>query len=893
MNKSVNKILNIRFCKIIIYISILWFAVFPFDLLAGSITGESKVCAYKVYTYKIDPGIYTILDSDWGCSSSGHIVREGTKTCDIYWDGVGELKVTVKVNLILGLFGGFWDYYTKTVSYKDIGEISNLNIINESDIEKSFFCTGESAKLSFIKNLNSDYSYTYKWVRYFNGSPESTETTLGTELSYTLPKSDGEYKYIVYALETDGCKSNELSETFKVKSSALQNIDIDVVGPTCNKGRDTKITLKNIPDYSTTYLFNKYPGNGDYTVTMSKYDSSYLDGYTTNYTFSYAATHVMDSTAFKLIDQNTEYNYSYGLMAGDYEIQIENSYFCEEKRDLPTIEEPLEFKIGNVIEYLGNYSYDSKIYNIQTNTGTDQIKLSLVNGNGNPVTYYIDDSPFTTSNLQDEVILSGINGAPHDIYAVDGDGCKTVKHDIDLEEPAPFKIDLVEAYEPSCHENNDGTSDNGSYLITVSGGIGPYKLKRDGEEIARTSDSDLNIEKYKLGNTGPAETFNVQVIDIAQTINRQITIPAADELDLTIFDVITSECSGYNDGELKVTLSGRVEDYYTFNITGGESSKYIYPSGDIAHFTLLETNTIYDVTVGVVKEDTDGTKLFECKENKTQTFTGYADTLGFNIFDTIPPTCYNGIDGKIILEPFGGHQDGNYDYSNFSATIIKGSYFPAPSIKNSGSNVLIDTIRSFVEYEIEITDDEGCNTINTIRVARNQNPVQFQFLDSAEIQCNKYDNGWVELEGLGGLASSYGYDYYIFPEYEFFSHTSETPEVDTSIVKYGNDITFYNLSPGYFDIYVADSNDCLHPDIICDKEYYKKQIYVYEPPIIDVEYWNTGVSQKGEADAKLWFVADGGNFSFIYELESADTLCQVVVQKILLRLLIWLKETTL
>ncbi len=874
MKKTVNIFLNKRLYKIVVYTVLLWVTNFPFDSLAGSITGESKVCAGQIYTYTIDPGIYALLDSKWECSPSGEFISQEKKTCKIRWNGTGELKITAKVNLRAGIFGGFWDYYVKTVHYKDIGSLSNFIITPK----EASYCKGESVSLSVNKDdLNSEYSYTYKWERYYNGNIEYTYSTSSPELNYTISKDDGKYEFKVYALETDGCLSEntDLSKDFLVKSSKFQSITIDKTDPTCFDGRNATITLNNIPDYEETNLFknNYFPAHPDsfeYNITISDFDLVY----NANHEFDYVDKYTIDQDDLLLINQNNKKDTIRGLGTGYYIIQIENSYFCKEERNIPFIDQPPQFLITS-LEKLGQYSYDNKTYNIKTYGGTDTIRLSLENGQGGPVNYYYNEGSSVlvgnSTNFVSTVTLAGIDSVEHNIYAVDGKGCKSTTQDFDLSAPKPFTY-IIESFAPDCHSENIGNHNNGVFTVTCSGGIGPYKIldSTNDDLIDFTKDNDFNKDPYVMSSTGKTGDYPVKITDIANVRNETINIPSPYELKLKIEDIITSECFGFNDGQLNVVPYGRKEDEYDYSILGGSNYLTTY-TGDTAYYSGLESNTTYNVDV-TVKKTVAGGSIIECSEDVSYTFTGYADPLGFNIFDTIPPICYEGIDGKIILEPFGGHQDGNYNYSNFSASIINGSLFPAPSIKNLGSNVLIDTIRSYVEYEIEITDAEGCNTIDTIRVTRNQNPVQFQFLDSAEIQCNKYDNGWVQLEGVGGDNSSYGYDYYIFPEYNLFEHASETPIIDTSAVKYGEDITFYNLAPGYYNVYVADSNDCLHPNIECDIDFYKKEIFVYEPPIIEVEYWNTGISQKGKSDAKLWFNADGGNYSFIYELESADTL---------------------
>lgn len=877
-----------RYRLINIFVFILFFLCSKIGMAGTELDGSTKVCEDVVYTYEIDPGFGVSVKpgTSWSITG-GRIVESSRKKAKVLWEGTGTHKISVRAYLANG-FGGHWHKdMSKTVSYKDLGTLDGITIkIGTEPQEYSSFCVGEALNLTAENTLNSDYDWTFYWYRYINNAGQYLEDNTDSTFSYTTTE-EGLLRYLVFAVDETGCKL-KTNKYIYVKSNQMQNVNMSKIDPTCHDGRNTIIQVSGVPDYRQTNLYknkNNLEDGNIYAFTASEYGISNetecfeaiqnveddsdlfsgldlcLTGYTANaYRTSYDSDYTLDENDFTLEFQGTNPPPDIeGLGAGYYVVTLENPYFCTVKKEFDIIQ-PQPFKITD-IDFMGEYSYGATTYNITTNTGTDQIRLTMQNGNGNPVTYYSDDTVITTSNLTSEIILSGINGQEQDIYAIDGDGCKSNTRTIDLVEPEPFEIDTESSIPPDCHTNNDGTKDNGKYYITVKGGIGEYTLDYGGSEVDKTNFSDPNNHRLEFTNT--ANTYTVQVSDIAQTIEKKITIPEPAELDFDIVDMVTSECAGFNDGELTVVPKSRVEDAYEYSIRGGTYDVIYSPTGDKAYYTGLGSNTTYDLEV-TVKRDVGN---IECTEYGSHTFTGFADPLGFNIVDTIHPLCFEGIDGKIILDTYGGHQDGNYDASNFSVT----SSF-APSVKNQGSYVLIDTVRSLMDYEVTIEDDEGCSTSEILNIAHNQNPVQFEFLDSAEIQCNNYDNGWIKLAGYGGLESTHGYDYYLFPEYEFYRDITEPVDIDTSIVKYGSEVTFYNLAPGIHDIYVADSNDCLHPDIQSNESFYKKSIHVYEPPIIEVNHDNSGVSQKGESDAWLWFKVTGGNYSFIYQLECADTI---------------------
>ncbi len=227
--------------------------------------------------------------------------------------------------------------------------------------------------------------------------------------------------------------------------------------------------------------------------------------------------------------------------------------------------------------------------------------------------------------------------------------------------------------------------------------------------------------------------------------------------------------------------------------------------------------------------------------------------LYFTLDSTYSPKCIGGLDGKAFVTGHGGNNDfynaGNYTFEPFPKTTIDDSIVEFSNL---------DTI----QYITYIEDSRNCGYTGNIKVAPNPGYVRINYIDSAEITCKDYDDGWVEFGGLkGDTLPGIGYTFYI--------DNMDTPHGT------GNSIKIENLTPGEHTLAIADDNDCMNPMATSDKDFYKRQIWVEEPDTIKVSKEIQNVKIKGTNTGKITFTIGGANGEFEYKFlnnQSKDTL---------------------
>lgn len=333
--------------------------------------------------------------------------------------------------------------------------------------------------------------------------------------------------------------------------------------------------------------------------------------------------------------------------------------------------------------------------------------------------------------------LSGLDAGQYELTVTDDQGCQVI-HEVVLNEP--LDITVVEVItDVSC-----GGLADGEIEISILGGTPPYQTDWTGPGGFTSTDEDI---------TGlEAGDYDLTITDDSGCqLMTSFSVNEPPVLDLTL-DVTDITCNGADDGAIDLTISGGQPPYTVgWSGPGGFTS----PDEDI---TDLAPGT-YDLLV---------TDLNGCFAIASADITE-PPAMDVTV-DVTDPTCFGLTDGSIDLTISGGQP-------------------PYDILWNTGDNGTSLTDIGAGDYDVTITDDNGCQVIiDPITVSEPDELVLT--LDDTDIMCNGDDDGEITLTISGGT-----------PVYTV-SWTG--PNGFTS-----SDLVLTNLEAGTYDVTVTDANDCV------------------------------------------------------------------------------------
>ncbi len=331
------------------------------------------------------------------------------------------------------------------------------------------------------------------------------------------------------------------------------------------------------------------------------------------------------------------------------------------------------------------------------NGGTDgTIQATTDNPNG-AVSYAWSDP------LQgDTDLATGLAPGVYTATVTDALNCTAELVNIVIDEPTAIDVQSI-GLETDCDV------DNGSIDLTVTGGVGNYTY--DWLDIADVEDpSGLGQGTYYVtvfdDNDCPAET-SVVIDQPLPAVVTSATVPA--------------NCFNDLNGSIDLDVVGTNAPYY-FNWTG---------TPQIVEDPVGLGAGIYSVIVS----DDDG-----CTTAVTNIEITQPDLLAFT-FTTDDASC-NLPNGTIDVEVTGG--TGNIDY-NWT-----------PSLPNQPDH--IQALNSGT-YELEIIDENGCESTQTIEVYE-PNPLEVVAETGSMLSCNGDNNGTASVQIMGGTGvGTYTYNW--------------------------------------------------------------------------------------------------------------------------------------
>ena len=361
---------------------------------------------------------------------------------------------------------------------------------------------------------------------------------------------------------------------------------------------------------------------------------------------------------------------------------------------------------------------------ISCNGGSTGSATVAVSGGTSGYTYTWSPSGGNTTTA------SGLSAGNYTVNITDSKGCITNKT-VSITQPAALTATTSVTASVSC---NGGST--GSASVAVSGGTAAYSYTWSPGGVTTSTVSSLSAGNYTVNikdNNGCTAT---KTISIAQ--------PAA-ALTATASITSTISCNGGSNGSASVAVSGGTVAYsYTWS-----------PGG-------ITTSTVAGLTAGnytVNIKDNNG-----CITSQTVLITQPVSALTATASVTSTVSCNGGNTGSTSVSVSGGTAAYSYTWSPGGITTQTVSGLSAGN------------------YTVNIKDNNGCTTSQTVSITQPASPISVSFTN-APTSCT--GNGTVTAIGNGGV-SPYTYSW------------------NTG----ANTATLPGVSPGTYTVIVTDANLC-------------------------------------------------------------------------------------
>jgi hypothetical protein len=480
------------------------------------------------------------------------------------------------------------------------------------------------------------------------------------------------------------------------------------------------------------------------------------------------------------------------LTAGDYSLVVSDANNCQ-----PVCTD-LGFSITGGVEQI---SADVASTDLLCANGNAGGTISVTASGGTPSYLYSIGGVFVSNNT-----FNGLAAGTYDVTVMDVNGC-SVTQQTSISAPSELVATLEDIQQALCGQNN------GSLIISVSGGTAPYQISLNGN----SSNTGL------VGNLS-AGNYTLEVIDANNcTTSTSATIASPSPLLASISNIQQPNCT-VSSGSFSVAASGGTLPYsYSIGTESNQSGLFLnQPSGqysvvvtDATGCTTTSTvtlsapsplvATLADVVTpscgtsnGSVSVDvTSGTSpfVFELNgaSNNSGIFNGLqsgsyeivvsdanqcADTVSVTLNGTpsfvlsstqTNPSCFGSCDGTINV--VGSTQGMQYAWSNGA----------------QGTSI---TGLCAGEYSVSATDANGCVQSLNISIV-SPAPLSLTVVSTTDESCVQND-GVVVLSANGGTS----------PFTFFLAGTSQSNVISNSTG------TFSGLSSGGYAYYAIDANGC-------------------------------------------------------------------------------------
>lgn len=360
--------------------------------------------------------------------------------------------------------------------------------------------------------------------------------------------------------------------------------------------------------------------------------------------------------------------------------------------------------------------------------GTIQI---FSNGGAPPLQYSNDGG----ANYQPSPIFTGLNSGMYTLIVGDAGGCFDTLA-VNLNEPDSPLIDSIYTENPMC------SIDDGFIEILIDGGNPNYEYSIDNGATFQGSNTfeDLPAGDYEIIVEDFLGCRSTSMVTLAQA-----GAPEIDDLE------ITPATCGDDNGTLDVTVNGGTPPYiYSINDVNFQMENNFFNLGA----------GVYTLTV----QDSVGCTI----EVLTQVIT--TGSLIISNIETSNPSSCDIFDGAINIFVNGGTAPYEFSIDNGATTQSDGLF----------------TDLDAGEYNVLVTDINGCAAVQTVQLATYDNPA-ITTINVENTKCNE-DEGTIDIFVSGGT-----------PNYQY--------SIDGGMNFQGNN-SFNNLPGGIYNVVIEDFTGC-------------------------------------------------------------------------------------
>ncbi|MEO1384563.1 MAG: SprB repeat-containing protein, partial [Bacteroidota bacterium] len=334
---------------------------------------------------------------------------------------------------------------------------------------------------------------------------------------------------------------------------------------------------------------------------------------------------------------------------------------------------------------------------------------------------------YSWSNTATTASITGVAAGSYTVTATDANGCTANTSEM-ISEPTAVSAQITLDANVSCNGQADG-----SLSVTGQGGIAPYTFVWSNTSTATTIDN-LSAANYTVTVTDDNGCTGVDT----ETITEPAELTATVTLDSDV------QCNGDENGALSVLAAGGTAPY-AYSWTSGDSTASV--SGLAAG---PYTANITDANGCIVSDD----------ETVSE-----PNVLAANIVIDATVSCFGLDNGALNAVVTGGTAPYEYTWST-----------------GSNTQAVTDIMAGF--YEVNISDDNGCQIVADAEMTQPTELVAKIKVDD-NVSCFGLSDGQLSADALGGT-----------PPYSF----EWDDEFQTE--------TYTDLNVGIYELKVIDANNC-------------------------------------------------------------------------------------
>ncbi|MFN6380166.1 MAG: T9SS type A sorting domain-containing protein [Flavobacteriales bacterium] len=531
-------------------------------------------------------------------------------------------------------------------------------------------CNGGANGVASVSPSGGVAPYTYSW------SPSGGSAATATGLSVG--------NYVVTVTGSNGC-SAQANITVTQPSALIANA-ASQTNVSCNGGSNGAASV-SVSGGAGGYTYNWTPGNptGDGTasvtgLTAGSWTCTVTDANgctaTRNFTITQPTALVASAQSQTNVSCNGGSNgaasvsvsggaggYTYnwtpgnpngdgsasisGLGAGTYVCTVTDANGCIASQSF-TISEPSILVVSAAAQT-----------NVSCNGGNNGAASVIVSGGAGGYSFDWTGNP----NGDGTASVSGLSAGNYVCTVTDANGC-SASQSFEISEPSALVVSAASQTNVACNAGN-----NGAASVVVSGGAGDYTYDWTGNP---DGDGTASITGLIAG------TYECTVTDANGCIASQSFTISEPIAPVTISgNPVEVLCFGGNNGAINVDISGGTAGY-SFLWSNGEITE------DIS--SLIAGEYILTVT------DANG-----CSANEAFLVNQPMAQLDA-VIGTIDVTCFEGNDGSISVEAFGGTAPYVYNWANIAANTA--------DVSNLEAGL----------YELEIIDANGCDISRSVEI---------------------------------------------------------------------------------------------------------------------------------------------------------------------------------